>query len=108
MPGAPLQDIVDRHGLKSAEQVLDNWNLNKDYLGIDLTSLGISEKTKLRLLRAGILSKGVFALFSGNFDWRRHAYRVGILFRSFFGKWNVRYDAIPRMLNTPLRTKVEG
>ena len=108
MPGAPLQDIVDRHGLKSAEQVLDNWNLNKDYLGIDLSSLGITEKTKLRLLRAGILSKGVFVLFSGNFDWRRHAYRIGILFRSFFGKWNVRYDAVPTLLNTPLRTKVEG
>ena len=49
MPGAPLQDIVDRHGLKSATQVLDNWNRNKDYLGIDLTSLGMGGN-KLRKL----------------------------------------------------------
>ncbi|MDO8629370.1 MAG: radical SAM protein [Phycisphaerales bacterium] len=108
MPGAPLQDIVERHGLPSSALVLDNWNRNKDYLGIDLSSLGISEKTKMRLLRAGILSKGVFAVFSGHFDWRRNFYRVGILFRSFFGKWNVSYDAAPTLLNTPLRTKVEG
>jgi len=108
MPGAPLQDIVDKHGLKSAKQVLDNWNRNKDYLGIDLTSLGISERTKMSLLRAGILSKGVFALFSGNFDWRRNAYRVGILARSFFGKWNTRADDAQPIMNMPLRTKVEG
>jgi hypothetical protein len=110
MPGAPLQDIVDKYGFKSADQVLDNWNRNKDYLGIDLTSLGITEKTKMRLLRAGIVSKGVFAMVSGNFDWRRHFYRVGILLRSFFGKWNVRYEqaTAPSVLNVPLRTKVEG
>ncbi|MEK6676687.1 MAG: radical SAM protein [Planctomycetota bacterium] len=109
MPGAPLQEIVDRHGLKSADQVLDNWNRNKDYLGIDLTSLGISEKTKMRFLRAGILSKAFFMLFSGNFDWRRHFYRVGILFRSFFGRWNASAaSTIAPILNTPLRTKVEG
>lgn len=109
MPGAPLQEIVDRHGFRSANQVLDNWNRNKDYLGIDLSTLGITEKTKMRLLRAGILSKGVFAMVSGNFDWRRHSYRIGILIRSFFGKWNVR-DKSSRapILNTPLRTKVEG
>ncbi len=29
MPGAPLQEIVDRHGLKSAEQVLANCNRTK-------------------------------------------------------------------------------
>lgn len=108
MPGAPLQDIVDRHGLKSSEQVLDNWNRNKDYLGIDLSSLGISEKTKMRMLRAGIMSKAVFMLFSGNFDWRRHAYRVGILFRSFFGKWNTSPASSAPLLNMPLRAKVEG
>ena len=108
MPGAPLQEIVDRHGLKSAEQVLDNWNRNKDYLGIDLTSLGITEKTKMRLLRAGILSKGVFALCSGHFDWRRHFYRLGILMRSFFGQWNTQAGTAPPLLNKPLRTKVEG
>ena len=108
MPGAPLQDIVDRHGLRSSKQVLDNWNRNKDYLGIDLSSLGIREKTKMRLLRAGILSKGVFALLSGNFDWRRNAYRLGILARSFFGKWSVASDARRPILNAPLRTKVEG
>ncbi len=107
MPGAPLQDIVDRHGLKSADQVLDNWKLNKDYLGIDLTSLGISEKTKLRLLRTGIISKGVFAMISGHFDWRRHFYRVGILMRSFFGKWNTHADTAPPIMNAPLRTHVE-
>jgi hypothetical protein len=104
--------------LKSSEYVLDNWNLNKDYLGIDLTSLGISEKTKLRLLRAGILSKGVFALFSGHFDWRRHSHRIGILFRSFFGRWNTSAEASGEqssvagapdaILNTPLQLKVEG
>ncbi len=109
MPGAPLQDIVERHGLPSSALVLDNWNRNKDYLGIDLTPLGISEKTKMRLLRAGILSKAVFAMFSGNFDWRRHFYRVGILFRSFFGKWNNGpAESLGPILNTPLRLKVEG
>lgn len=109
MPGAPLNDIVERHGLPSSDLVLDNWNRNKDYLGIDLTPLGISEKTKMRLLRAGILSKGVFALFSGNFDWRRHFYRVGILFRSFFGKWNsTPRELVGPIINTPLRLKVEG
>jgi len=108
MPGAPLQEIVDRHGLRSAELVLDNWNRNKDYLGIDLTSLGISEKTKMRLLRAGIVSKACFMLISGNFDWRRHAYRFGILARSFFGKWNGRAAGSGSLLNTPLRVKVEG
>jgi radical SAM superfamily enzyme YgiQ (UPF0313 family) len=108
MPGAPLQEIVDRHGMRSAEQVLDNWNRNKDYLGIDLASLGISERTKLLHLRAGIVSKAIFMLFSGNFDWRRHAYRIGILVRSFFGRWNTRAGAPAPMLNTPLRAKVEG
>ncbi|UCC32090.1 MAG: B12-binding domain-containing radical SAM protein [Phycisphaerales bacterium] len=108
MPGAPLYEIVDRHGLEPAEQVLDNWQLNKDYLGIDLTSVGINEKAKLRLLRAGILSKGVFAMLSGNFDWRRHFYRIGILTRSFLGKWNTRAEGASPILNTPLRAKVEG
>ena len=108
MPGAPLQDIVDRHGFKSSEQVLDNWNRNKDYLGIDLTTLGITEKTKLRLLRAGIISKSIFMLFSGNFDWRRHRHRIGIIIRSFFGRWNMRASTAPPMINAPLRTKVEG
>ena len=89
MPGAPLQEIVNKHGLKSADQVLDNWNRNKDYLGIDLTSLGITENTKMRLLRAGIISKAIFMMFSGNFDWRRNFHRIGILMRSFFGNWNV-------------------
>jgi len=108
MPGAPLQEIVDRHGLKSSEQVLDNWNRNKDYLGIDLSSLGISEKTKMRLLRSGILSKAFFMMVSGHFDWRRHFYRIGILLRSFFGKWNAGAESLTPMLNTPLRAKVEG
>jgi len=109
MPGAPLQEIVDRHGLPSSAFVLDNWNRNKDYLGIDLTTLGISEKTKMRLLRAGIFSKAVFMLFSGHFDWRRHFYRIGILLRSFLGRFNTRAaEAIAPILNTPLRTKVEG
>lgn len=110
MPGAPLLEIVERHGFKSSDQVLDNWNRNKDYLGIDLSSLGITEKMKMRLLRAGIISKAFFMLVSGNFDWRRHFYRIGILIRSFFGKWNVRYASAPvrTLLNTPLRAKVEG
>jgi radical SAM superfamily enzyme YgiQ (UPF0313 family) len=109
MPGAPLQDIVERHGLPSSAFVLDNWNRNKDYLGIDLSTLGISEKTKMRLLRAGIVSKAIFMLFSGHFDWRRHFYRVGILLRSFLGRFNTHAsEAIAPILNTPLRTKVEG
>ncbi len=108
MPGAPLQEIVDRHGLRSSDQVLDNWNRNKDYLGIDLSSVGITEKTKMRMLRLGILSKGCFALVSGRFDWRRNFYRLGILARSFFGKWNVPAETRPVLMNTPLRTKVEG
>lgn len=111
MPGAPLQEIVNRHGFRSSDQVLDNWNRNKDYLGIDLSSLGISERAKMFHLRAGIVSKAMFMLVSGNFDWRRHAYRIGILLRSFFGSWQGRTDkatAVPAMMNTPLRTKVEG
>ncbi len=86
MPGAPLYDIVERHGLHATEQVLEYWNRNKDYPGIDLTTLGIGEKTKMRLLRAGIISKAIFMLASGHFDWRRHFYRIGILLRSFFGR----------------------
>jgi radical SAM superfamily enzyme YgiQ (UPF0313 family) len=108
MPGAALYDVVNRHGLNATEQVLDNWNLNKDYLGIDLSSLGISEKTKMRLLRAGIMLKAVFMLFSGHFDWRRHFYRIGILLRTFLGRWNTRSDAASPVHNTPLRAKVEG
>lgn len=108
MPGAPLQEIVERHGLPSSALVLDNWNRNKDYLGIDLSSLGVSEKTKMRLLRAGILSKAFFMLISGRFDWRRHFYRVGILVKSFFGRWNRAAESVAPMLNTPLRAKVEG
>jgi len=86
MPGAPLYDILERHGLRTAAQVLENWDRNKDYLGVELSSLGISGRTKQRLLRAGILSKGVFALRSGHFDWRRNFYRFGILLRSFRGR----------------------
>jgi anaerobic magnesium-protoporphyrin IX monomethyl ester cyclase len=108
MPGAPLQEIVERHGLPSSALVLDNWNRNKDYLGIDLSPLGISEKTKMRLLRAGILSKAFFMLISGRFDWRRHFYRVGILLKSFVGRWNRTTPSVAPMLNTPLRAKVEG
>jgi hypothetical protein len=108
MPGAPLQDIVDRHGLRSTEQVLDYWNLNKDYPGIDLTPLGVSEKTRMRLLRAGILSKAVFMVLSGHFGWRRHFYRIGILLRSFLGSWKMRADTGSPVLNTPLSTKVEA
>ncbi|MFQ5495173.1 MAG: B12-binding domain-containing radical SAM protein [Phycisphaerae bacterium] len=108
MPGAPLQTIVDKHGFRAADQVLDNWNRNKDYLGIDLSSLGISDNTRMRLLRAGILSKACFMLCSGRFDWRRHAFRIGILLRSFLGRWNVRSSPAPTMLNTSLRVKVEG
>jgi hypothetical protein len=108
MPGATLQEIVDRHGLKSSEQVLDNWNRNKDYLGIDLSSLGISERTKMRLLRAGIISKAIFMFFSGHFDWRRHFYRVGILLRSFLGNRKPRAERADQVLNTPLHAKVEG
>lgn len=108
MPGAPLQEIVERHGLPSSALVLDNWNRNKDYLGIDLSPLGITEKTKMRLLRAGILSKALFMLVSGHFDWRRHFFRVGILLKSFFGRWNTSSDTVSPMLNTPLRAKVEG
>ena len=109
MPGAPLQDIVDRHGLCQSRQVLDNWNRNKDYLGIDLTSLGIAERTKMRALRAGILSKALFMLVSGRFGWRRHFFRAGILLRSFLGRWN-RPDRKPAscILNTPLTPKTEG
>ena len=88
MPGSPLYEIVRRHGLEPADQVLGNWGRNKDYLGIDLTPFGISERTKMRMLRWGIISKGCFALTSGGFDWRRNFYRVGILFRTFFGKWD--------------------
>ncbi len=108
MPGAPLQEIVERHGLQSSDLVLDNWNRNKDYLGINLSSLGITEKTKMRLLRAGILSKAFFMMISGHFDWSRHFYRIGILIRSFFGKWNVQTERTAPLLNTPLRAKVEG
>jgi len=108
MPGAPLLEIVERHGLPSSDLVLDNWNRNKDYLGIDLSPLGISEKKKMRLLRAGIVSKACFMLVSGHFDWRRHFYRVGILLKSFFGRWSRAGEIVTPILNVPLRTKVEG
>lgn len=113
MPGAPLQGIVEKHGLMAGDQVLDNWNRNKDYLGIDLSSLGITERAKMFYLRCGIVSKAAFMMVSGNFDWRRHAYRIGILFRSFFGNWsaqktNAHNKPVTKVLNTPLRTKVEG
>lgn len=110
MPGAPLYDIVERHGLRSADQVLSNWDRNKDYLGIDLKPLGISESTRLGLLRLGILSKGAFALISGSFDWRRNFYRFGILLRSFLGNRlpRRRRRGTPLMSNVPLRAKVEG
>jgi len=93
MPGAPMHDIVQRHGLSQSGQVLDNWSRNKDYLGIDLTALGISERSKMLHLRAGIISKAVFMLFSGHFDWRRNLYRAGILFKTFFGDWRPRKRA---------------
>ncbi|UCF34714.1 MAG: B12-binding domain-containing radical SAM protein [Phycisphaerales bacterium] len=108
MPGAPLHDIVSRHGFRYAEQVLDNWNRNKDYLGIDLTSVGISERTKMRYLRAGILSKALFTMFSGNFNWRHNLYRVGILMKSFFGNWGPKETRGRPTVNTPHRAKVEG
>ncbi|MCP4247553.1 MAG: B12-binding domain-containing radical SAM protein [bacterium] len=112
MPGAPLYDIVRRHGLDNTGQVLDNWGRNKDYLGIDLRPLGITERTKMRLLRLGILSRAVFMIFSGQFDWRRHFYRVGILVRSFFGNWKPNRRSSPAvgpvLGNVPLRAKVEG
>jgi len=109
MPGAPLFEIVERHGLHSAEQVLADWDRNKDYPGTDLRPLGISECIRLGLLRLGILSKGCFALASGGFDWRRNFYRVGILLRSFLGAGR-RRDAAPdlSLANTPLQPKVEG
>ncbi len=108
MPGAPLYTIVERHGLRASQQVLDNWNHNKDYLGIDLSSLGISEKTKMGLLRAGILSKTFFMMVSGRFGWRRNFYRIGVLIRSFLGRWNARVEPPATILQTPLHTKVEG
>jgi anaerobic magnesium-protoporphyrin IX monomethyl ester cyclase len=108
MPGAPLHDIVKRHGFRYAEHVLDNWNRNKDYLGIDLTPVGISERTKMRYLRAGILSKALFTMFSGNFDWRRNAYRIGILMKSFFGHWGPKEGQSRRLVNRPHPVKVEG
>ena len=112
MPGAPLYDIVRRHGLDNTEQVLGNWDRNKDYLGIDLRPLGISERTRMSLLRLEIVSKAFFMMISGQFDWKRHFYRIGILFKSFFGNWRPKKtpwtDATPVFGNTPLRTKVEG
>jgi len=83
MPGAPLYEIAERHGLRPAEQVLANWDRNKDYLGIDLAPLGVSRFARVNLLRAGILSKACFMLASGRFDWRRNLFRIGILLRSF-------------------------
>ena len=112
MPGAPLYGIVERHGLDNSRQVLDNWDRNKDYLGIDLTPLGISERTKMWLLRLGIMSKAVFMMFSGRFDWGRNYHRIATLVKSFLGNWRPRsaesadHGLVPP--NTPLRAKVEG
>ena len=112
MPGAPLFDIVKRHGLDQTEDVLNHWDSNKDYLGIDLSSLGVAEWKKMWLLRAGILTKACFMMVSGQFDWRRHFFRVGILMRSFTGRWRVKRarknNDGPLFGGTPLRTKVEG
>lgn len=110
MPGAPLFDIVERHGLQPAEQVLADWDRNKDYLGIDLRAVGIPRWKRMTLLRLGILSKACFMLFSGRFDWRRNLHRIGILLRSFVGASHAyqRSRREPVLSNTPLRPKVEG
>ncbi len=112
MPGAPLFDIVKKNKLDNTEQVLDNWDRNKDYLGIDLRKLGISERKRMWLLRGGIVSKAFFMMISGQFDWSRHAYRVGILLRSFCGNWvpgaKQAVTQFKTLSNVPLRTKVEG
>ena len=112
MPGAELHDIVERRGLNPTRQVLDNWERNKDYLGIDLRPLGISESTRMWMLRLGIMSKALFVIISGQFDWRHNFKRVGILLRTFFGNWKPRRTESPDgavvLGNTPLGAKVEG
>jgi hypothetical protein len=60
MPGAPLQTIVDKHGLKSATQKCSiTGTATRTTWASTSTPLGISEKTKMRLLRAGIISKAL-------------------------------------------------
>ncbi len=112
MPGAELHDIVERHGLNPTGQVLDNWDRNKDYLGIDLRPLGITEGTRMWMLRLGIMSKALFVIINGRFDWRRNLNRVGILIKTFFGNWKPRRTESPDgavvLGNTPLRAKAEG
>lgn len=109
MPGAPLYEIAERHGLRPAEQVLANWDRNKDYLGIDLAPLGVSRFTRVSLLRAGILSKACFMLASGRFDWRRNLFRIGILLRSFLDNRLPRgRRSEPIVAAMPFRAGVEG
>jgi hypothetical protein len=112
MPGAEMYDIVQRRGLNPTGQVLDNWDRNKDYLGIDLRPLGISESTRMWMLRLGIMSKALFVIISGQFDWRHNFKRVGILLRTFFGNWKPRRTGSPDgaaiLRDIPLRANVEG
>jgi hypothetical protein len=112
MPGAELYDIVERHSLGNSGQVLDNWERNKDYLGIDLRPLGIGERTRMWLLRLGIVSKAIFMIINGQFDWRRNLHRVTTLARSFFGNWKPRRAGNPNraaaLANVPWQAKVEG
>jgi hypothetical protein len=110
MPGAPLYDIVERHGLDPAGQILRSWDHNKDYPGINLQAVGISEFARLGLMRLGIVSKACFALASGGFDWGRNFYRVRILLRSFLGNrrpgcWR---PPRPAVSNRPFQPEVEA
>jgi hypothetical protein len=109
MPGAPLHDIAQRHGLQPDEQVLANWDRNKDYLGIDLAPLGVSQFARANLLRAGILSKACFMLASGRFEWRRNLFRIGILLRSFLDNRLPRgRSSDPTVAPVSFRAGVEG
>lgn len=93
MPGAPLDDIMKRHGFKYADQVLDDWQYHKALIGVDLTSLEISNRARMFYLRAGILSKAIFMILSGRFAWRRNLYRIRNLFKSFAGGWRPKQPA---------------
>lgn len=83
MPDSPLWEAATMIESGFEHEVLDSWDRNQDYLGFPLRSLGITDKQRQRMMRLGILTKGLFAILSGRFSFRRHWHRIPIILKSF-------------------------
>ncbi|MBI4707310.1 MAG: radical SAM protein [Candidatus Omnitrophica bacterium] len=84
MPDTELWEIARVVNKNFEKEVLDTWEHgNQDYLGFDISSLGISQKERQSMIRLGIFTKGMFALLSGHFDFKKHWYRIPNLLKSF-------------------------